>query len=69
MTHNVNDEIYVNYMDGVIEAEIVEIINSRYRIKVKGYYFLMNENEVNNKPEIIKRVVPIYSASVGAEEI
>lgn len=68
MTYSVNDYVYVNYVDGTIKAKIVEIINNRYRLEIKGHYFLMNENEVNDKPNIIKGIVPIYRASIGAEE-
>jgi len=68
MQYKKGENVYINFMDGVMIVEILNIIRNRYEIEVKGKKFLMKEEEVSKIAKVLKGSVSIKRASNGAEE-
>ena len=62
------NEVYVNYMDGVIKTKILHVHRDGYSVEVRGTRFHMGFNEVSLEAKVISGVPPIKRASCGAEE-
>jgi hypothetical protein len=68
MKHSIGKVVYVNYEDGMMMTQILDVSDKGYRIEIKGKSFLMGFNEVSESPNQILGVKPIRRASSGAEE-
>jgi len=65
LNYNINDEVYINYKDGVMKVKIKDIRGDKYIISVKrsDLDFEFRENEVSSNPKIIEGVAPIVGAN------
>jgi len=61
LNHNINDEVYINYKDGVMKVKIKDIRGDKYIVSVTGSDFEFRENEVSSNQKIIEGVAPIVS--------
>ena len=58
-----DDEVYVNYMDGVMLVKILKVRRDGYEVKINGNNFLMGFNEVSKVAQVLIGVPPIRRAS------